>query len=151
MTSATLDSSGFNPPPSWGVEPRGVQQQAKKGRFNAEHAYKLTKSINALAKKVNTEWLSMSKQERDYLRDFAYAVLDEDKQTPSSFFFNIWAVIQISWWKINGKYEALSHLLDALHGLIDNILDQLEREDSSWNDELEESIISAQEEFLHLR
>ena len=151
MTSATLNSSGFNPLPLWGFELEGVQLQAQKGHFDAERAYKLTKSISALAKKVDTEWLSMSKQERDYLRDFAYAVLNEDKQTPNSFFFYIRARIQISWWKINGKYEALSKLLDALHELIDNILDQLEREDLSWNEELKESIISAQEEFPCLR
>ncbi|QUS60553.1 hypothetical protein [Synechocystis sp. PCC 7338] len=151
MTSATLNSSGFNPSPSWGFEPKKVQRQAKNGGFDVERAYKITKSINALAKKVDTEWLSMPKQERDYLRDFAYAELNEDGQIPSSLFVKIRAVIQILWWKVNGKDEALFGIFDALHELIDNILDQLEREDPSWNSELEDSIISAKKEFPCLR
>lgn len=151
MTSATLNTSGFNPSPSWGFEPKGVQRQAKKGRFDINRARKLTQSINALAKKVDTEWLSMSQEERDYLRDFAYAVLDEEEQTPNGFLFKIKANFSVWWLKATGKYEAVFGILDALHGLIDNILDQLEREDQSWNNELADSIISAQKEFPCLR
>jgi hypothetical protein len=108
-------------------------------QFNSSSFVKLERKIKQTANTIRNEWGNFSPDEQEYWRKLAYDLI-ESVSVPvtglESFLVQIRVRAYMLFIKVIGQEEAFRSCADALDCLVDNILDAIERDSYSYQQEL---------------
>lgn len=95
--------------------------------------------LHSSGKIIKREWSNFSVEERKALQDLAYDLL-EPPSGISALTLKVWAKANMLLLKVKGQEKEFVFCLNALDCLIDSILDAVERENSSYQQVLSDTL-----------
>jgi hypothetical protein len=97
------------------------------------------RKLHSSAKKIRQEWSNFSIEEREALQELAYDLIQPPSGV-SALPFKLWAKANMLIIKIKGQEKEFFFCLSALDCLIDTILDAVERENSTYQQVLSDTL-----------
>ncbi len=123
-----------------GINWNEIQQLREKKVVNPSPSFdEIAAKLRKAARQVKQEWNDYSTEDREKLKNIAYGLIE-----PSKTSFNLWQEVRTIAFAIflamTNQRRSFYSCIEALDLLIDNILDAVERDDSSYQTVLSDTL-----------